>query len=88
MEWEHFWRERFSTTLELGALNNDSDTSADDNDANDTVGRLKLEGSYNLLRWLDIGAFVQGENRSGESVNGESRDFSRTLVGLTANGTF
>jgi len=87
VEWLHFWRERVSTAVQIVGQFNDSDTEVD-NDANDRAASLRLGGNYNLLRWLDIGAFVQGENRTGTSSNGESRDFSRTLVGLTANGTF
>ena len=59
-----------------------------DSGANDRSNSLKLEGSYNVRRWLDVGAFVQSDNRGGRNPEGDSRDFSRTVFGLTANGTF
>jgi hypothetical protein len=88
LDWVHFWRDRFSTSARIGLDLNDSDDGIGFNDANDRTRRLRLVGNYNVLRWLDVGAFVQSENRTGENADGESRDYSRTLIGLTTNGTF
>lgn len=88
IEWVHFWRDRFSTIVEFGIGRNGSTINIFDNGANDRSNSLKLEGSYNVRRWLDVGAFVQSDNRSGRNPEGDSRDFSRTVFGLTANGTF
>ena len=88
VEWLHYWRDRFSTEVNFEVQRNESTGQIVNNDANDRTNLLRLEGNYNLRRWLDVGAFVQNEDRTGENANGESRAYSRTLVGLTANGTF
>jgi len=88
VEWLHYWRDRVSTLVEVGIERNETTNSLANNDANDRTNILRLEGNYNLRRWLDVGAFVQTDNRTGVSINNQSRDYSRTLVGLTANGTF
>lgn len=86
--WRHSWRDRFSTSLSVDVERNDTDDEIASNDANDRTTSIRLVGNYNIRRWLDIGAFAQTQSREGSSVNGDSRDFSRRLIGLTANGTF
>lgn len=88
IEWQHYWRDRISTQLEIGIQRNESTGRIVNNDANDRSTSVRLEGNYNIRRWVDVGAFVQADNRTGTNVGGETRDFSRTLVGLTANATF
>jgi len=88
VEWLHFWRERLSSEVVLGIQRNESTAGVVNNDANDRTNTLRFEGNYNVRRWLDVGAFVQTEDRTGRNANGQSRDYSRALIGLTANGTF
>ena len=88
VRWVHFWRDRLSSIVDLRIERNEATDNPLDDDANDRTTALRLEGNYNVRRWIDLGAFVQTENRSGRNVGGSSRDFSRTLFGLTANGTF
>ncbi|MEM7257120.1 MAG: outer membrane beta-barrel protein [Pseudomonadota bacterium] len=85
--WRHFWRERFSTLASLGLNINDvvGDNAGTSADANDRTSTLRLQGDYNLRRWVDVGAFLVSESRAGD---GEDRDYSRTVIGVTANGTF
>ena len=88
VRWVHFWRDRVSSIAELRIERNEATDNPLDDDANDRTTALKLEGNYNVRRWIDVGAFVQTQNRSGRNVGGSSRDFSRVLFGLSANGTF
>jgi len=87
IEWIHYWRDRFSTIVEFAIQDNESTARRGGNEANDRTNILRLEGNYSLRRWLDVGAFVQSDNREGVNVGGESRDYSRTLVGISVNGT-
>ena len=88
IEWTHVWRDRISSIVELSLERNEATDNLIDDEANDRTTSLKVEGIYNIRRWLDVGAFVQTDDRSGRNVGGDSRDFSRTLFGLSANGTF
>jgi len=91
IDWEHFWRDRFSTQLAVGLVfNTDVDEFSDLADAEDDTVTARLEANYNIRRWLDIGGFIEIDSRNGRDiVNGveQSRDFGRTLIGVTANGT-
>ena len=91
-DWTHFWRERFSTSLgltlqfnaeldEFTTLDPDNETNEDEDD----IVLFEFVGNYNIRRWLDIGGFVTINTRDGF---GDARDFERTLIGVTANGTF
>lgn len=86
--WVHFWRERISTIVEVGFQNNeDVDpffTPTETSDAEDNIWSIGFRGNYNIRRFLDIGAFIQVDTRDG---TGTSRDFDRTLFGISANGT-
>ena len=86
--WVHFWRERISTIVEVGFQNNeDVDpffTPTETSDAEDNIWSFEFRGNYNIRRFLDIGAFIQVDTRDG---TGTSRDFDRTLFGISANGT-
>jgi len=88
VEWLHYWRDRFSTSLGVSIQRNETTGRIVNDDANDRTNLLRLEGNYNIRRWLDVGAFFESDNRDGENTNGESRDYARTVIGLTANGTF
>jgi hypothetical protein len=88
VNWRHYWRDRFSTLLVVGLSRNDAEDGIGFDDANDRTNSFRIVGNYNVVRWLDVGAFVQTQKRVGVNINEESRDFTRTLVGLTANGTF
>ena len=87
LNWRHFWRDRFSTNAAFSWSKNEDvgPTGASGVDANDVTTRLRVQGDYNLRRWLDVGAFFVTQNRDG---NGLSRDYERTVIGVTANGTF
>ena len=86
--WVHFWRERFSSTVEVGFVNNeDVDeffTPTEDSDAEDNIWSFRFQGNYNVRRFLDIGGFLLIDTRDG---TGSSRDFERTQIGITANAT-
>lgn len=90
-EWTHFWRDRFSTIVSVSVdLNEDLDEFSELTDAEDDAISFRLEGDYSIRRWLDIGAFFIIDSRNGRDfVDGteNSRDFGRTVVGITANGT-
>jgi len=87
-EWEHYWQDRlssrvvigYSTSKDLDQFSSGSLTS----DAEDDSLNLRLEGNYNLRRWLDVGGFLVIGTRDGR---GELRDYERTVFGITANGT-
>ncbi len=88
-QWVHYWRERFSTRVEVGLnFNEDVDQfSSETSGAKDDALSFRLEGNYNLRRWLDVGGFVVIDSRNGSGVDLEDRNFDRTVIGLTANGT-
>ncbi len=103
-EWVHDWRERFSTRMELQvALNEDVGVFSENNGSDENPVSFRVEGNYNIRRWLDIGAFVVIDSRTGETLTRErdldtgqytgavleteSRKFGRTLIGVTMNGT-
>ncbi len=88
VDWVHFWRERFSTSTGLDFLLNDDldeniGLSATDDDEDRTV-RFSIQGNYNVRRWFDVGGFLLIDSRDGRA---DVRDFERTVVGITANGT-
>ena len=88
--WQHFWRDRFSTLVGLRLAIDDDVDEFSEFEGQDTQGRFRFEANYNIRRWLDIGGFIQLDSRSGgELINGtdQVRDFDRTLIGFTANGT-
>lgn len=85
VRWRHFWRERFSTLARIDARVNDDVGDTGLRNANDRTTRLRLQADYNVRRWFDVGAFVVTDTRESEGVE---RDYNRTLIGLTANGTF
>ena len=86
--WVHFWRERVSSTVEVGFINDedvDEFFSATETDIDeDNIWSFRFQGNYNIRRFLDIGAFVLFDTRDG---TGNTRDFERTQIGITANGT-
>ncbi|OED38960.1 hypothetical protein AB833_17490 [Chromatiales bacterium (ex Bugula neritina AB1)] len=87
VNWVHYWRDRISSDVTVGwEKNKDVDGSGQvaNSDADDTTLRLRIGGNYNIRRWLDIGAFIETDNRDGQD---DSRDFDRTVIGITANGT-
>ena len=89
VDWQYFWRERFSTRVGFRLENNEdtdvfSNLTVDSDDEDDDL-TLRLEGNYNIRRWIDVGAFVEIDSRNGI---GAERDFDRNLIGVTANGTF
>jgi hypothetical protein len=86
VDWRHFWRDRFSTDASLSWSANESvsDNGVAGADADDVTTIFRLQGNYNLRRWLDVGAFIRTNVRDGNGVN---RDYERTVIGLTANGT-
>ena len=89
VDWEYFWRERFSTRVGLRLENNeDTDIFSDaseDSDTEDDDITLRLQGNYNVRRWVDVGGFLEIDSRDGQ---GEGRDFDRNVIGVTVNGTF
>ena len=87
INWQHFWRDRFSTAVTLNWSKNEDvgPTGASGVDSNDVTTSIRLQGDYNLRRWLDVGAFILTDNREG---NGLDRDYQRTVLGITTNGTF
>ena len=87
IDWSHFWRDRISTDVSLSwyASEDVSDDGVAGVDANDVTTIFRLQGNYNLRRWLDVGAFFRTTVRDGDGVD---RDYERTVFGLTANGTF
>ena len=88
MNWVHFWRERFSSRVQFDyTINDDLDESltADEiEEEEDTIITFRVEGNYNIRRWLDIGGFLRIDTRDG---NTDDRDFERTVIGITANGS-
>lgn len=89
VNWQHSWKQRFSTDVAVSWQQN---KSVDDqalatlgSDSEDLTTSVRLDGNYSLRRWLDVGAFVASNFRNGQ---GTGRDFSRSLVGISANGTF
>ncbi len=88
IDWRHFWKERFSTRLGLNfARNEDIDEFSSqtlNSTADDRLTGYSFEANYNLRRWLDVGGFIRFDSRDGRGVD---RDFDRTLIGVTANGT-
>lgn len=96
IEWEHFWRDRFSTLIGVSLVSNDDlDRFTDLPDAEDKSQTLRFEANYNIRRWLDIGGFVEIDSRDGRdfiqdnagAVTELDRDYARTVIGFTANGT-
>ena len=88
--WQHFWRDRFSTLVGVRLAIDDDVDEFSEFEGQDTQGRFRFEANYNIRRWLDIGGFVELDTRSGgELIDGtdQVRDFDRTLIGFTANGT-
>ena len=88
--WQHFWRDRFSTLVGLRLAIDDDVDEFSEFEGQDTQGRFRFEANYNIRRWLDIGGFIELDSRSGgELIDGtdQVRDFDRTLIGFTANGT-
>ena len=89
VDWKHFWKDRISTDVGFQLTDNealdDSSLGILGTEADDTTVTVRFEGNYNIRRWLDVGAFVVRDIRDGQLGD---RDFERTLVGLTANGTF
>ena len=87
-QWVHFWRDRLSTTVEVGFENNEDvdpfTTPTETSDAEDNIWSFRFQGNYNVRRFLDIGGFILIDTRDGV---GSSRDFERTQIGITANGT-
>lgn len=86
--WVHFWQERLSTRVQLEFENSEdvdafAQLNANSVTEDDTV-LFRFEGNYNVRRWLDIGGFVVVNSRDGF---GDTRDFERTVIGITANGT-
>ena len=80
LDWQHFWKDRFSTRLLVEyEIDENIETGSEDR----TTG-LNFGGSYNVRRWFDIGGFIYIDTRAG---SGEDRDYDRTVIGLTANGT-
>ncbi len=98
-EWAHQWRERFSTRMALDLeFSEDVAEFSVNRDSEDKPVTFRLEANYNIRRWLDIGGFVVIDSRGGQTVNRdpdnresildiESRDYGRTLIGVTLNGT-
>ena len=88
VNWVHFWRERFSSRVQFDyTINDDLDESltADEiEEEEDTIITFRVEGNYNIRRWLDIGGFLRIDTRDG---NTDDRDFERTVIGITANGS-
>ena len=84
-EWVHFWRDRFSTSVEFShEFNENVDMVSPNEVSDDRSTSFRFGGSYNVRRWLDIGGFVVIDARD---ANLEGRGFERTVIGLTANGT-
>ena len=88
VQWVHFWRDRLSSTVEVGFVNNEDvdpfTTPTETSDAEDNIWSFRFQGNYNVRRFLDIGGFILIDTRDGV---GSSRDFERTQIGITANGT-
>ena len=89
--WQHFWRDRFSTVVGVALAIDDDVDEFSAFDGQDNQARFRFEANYNIRRWLDVGGFLVIDSRSGgDFVNGDVnqiRDFDRTLIGITANGT-
>jgi hypothetical protein len=87
VNWRHFWRDRFSTRVSLNLQNNEfvGPAGTETSDASDRTLGLRLQGDYNIRRWVDIGAFLVSDRRTGGSAD---RDYRRNVIGLTANATF
>lgn len=83
-EWVHFWRDRFNTRLRLQSTGNEDLDEFSTFSGTDRNLSIRLGGSYNVRRWLDIGGFVRVNSREGSE---DARDFDRTVIGITANGT-
>lgn len=90
VDWLHSWKERFST--QLGFQYNNNEVLVDDQSAgalgkgaSDVTTTVRAQADYSLRRWLDVGAFFVTDTRNGGT---DERDYRRTLVGVTANGTF
>jgi len=77
VNWLHLWDERLSSDASVSWLRNkDVDIfSSGGPDSEDETIRFRLGGNYSLRRWLDVGGFV------------DLRDYERTVVGISANGT-
>lgn len=85
VEWIHFWRDRLSTRVDLTRdIGENVNDSSEFFGSKDTTTGLRVEGNYNIRRWLDIGGFVGIDTRAGSE---EDQDFERTVIGFTANGT-
>lgn len=88
VNWVHFWRERLSSRVQFDyTINEDLDesfTTGELDDSEDTIVTFRFEGNYNIRRWLDVGGFVRIDSRDGRA---DARDFERTVIGITANGS-
>ncbi len=88
VNWVHFWRERLSSAVEVEFTNNEDvdpfSNLSETNDAEDTSWSFRLQGNYNLRRFLDVGGYIVIDSRDGR---GETRDFNRTQIGIAANAT-
>ena len=88
LNWLHYWKERVSTDINVNWENNEDvdefSSQAENSTADDATLSIRIGGNYNIRRWLDIGAFVETETRDGRAA---ARDYDRTVIGVTANGT-
>ena len=91
-DWTHYWTDLFSTRLYVESLTNDQATISAANQGNGSTGddrnvSIRLEANYNVRRWFDVGAFFESDSRSGQDNLGFDREFERTLIGISVNGT-
>ncbi len=91
-DWNHFWTDLFSTRVRLESINNDQAniTAANQGDGSSGDDRsiaARFEANYNVRRWLDVGAFFESDSRTGQDNVGRDRQFDRTVIGITVNGT-
>ncbi|WP_170826641.1 outer membrane beta-barrel protein [Alteromonas confluentis] len=83
LDWQHFWVERFSTTMTGAYLVDEFQGMAEDLREDDTT-RITMSGDYKFRRWLTLGIFF---SKSVRDSNRELIEYDRNVYGLTAKVT-
>lgn len=80
VSWKHAWSSRLKTEAGYQYLNKDYQSAVREDDRD----IFKLEASYALLRWLDVGVGYRAESNSS-NVAGEDYDRNIYYVSLTGS---
>ncbi len=80
VRWTHAWTSQFSTAA-TGSYGIDDYKGVD---RNDKIPSLGLRGTYQMRRWLDIGADYSWSKRNS---NVDSEDYRKNVIMLFVNAT-